>query len=266
MSEAQIKHEQETRKVKAEKVLITCPMVGGIYDQEPDHWLRSFLAIIANVRQLGWTYAPYFPQRKTWEQAGNMMFDIAFENEFTYILRLDDDIWGIGLDYVTKLYQADKDVIGACYATRYYPYVLAALNKVDKETDILQLWNTQNQGLKEAEGQGVQEVDQIGFGMTLIKVEPFKLMERPIFPKDMSCPDDTWFAHVCAKNNIKQYVNMDLNMCHRHVTCFNRKYLNNAEARMMLQAGQIKADGTYYNNDMIEKFGEDGMKDIGMLK
>jgi hypothetical protein len=251
---------------KAEKVLICCPMIGGIADTDPNQWLRSLLSVIADVRKLGWSYAPYFPTRKTWAEAANLMFDIAFENEFTYILRMDDDIWGAGLDYISKLYAADKAVIGCAYPTRYYPYVLAALNKADPKDDVIELWNGQRQGLQETVGTGVQKVDLIGFGLTLIKVEPFKLLPRPLFPEKMDCPDDTYFSKICSEAGIEQYVHMDLRINHRHVNIFNRKYLNNADARMMLQAGQIKADGTYYSKDMIEKFGEDGTLDLGTLK
>ena len=250
---------------KPVKVLISCPMVGGIYDTNPNRWLRSYLTIIADVRRLGWTYAPYFPERMSWFEAMNSTFDLAFENEFDYILRLDDDIWGVGLDYISKLYAADKDVIGACYAIRHFPYVLAALNRINTTEDVIETWQTKRQNFVEADGDGVQPVEMIGFGLTLIKVEPFKLLSRPLFPKTPGCPDDTWFAKVCMDNNIKQFVHMDLKLAHRDITPYNRKYMYNADARFLLQSGSMKDDGSVMAKNLIDKFGVDGRKEIGTL-
>jgi hypothetical protein len=179
---------------------------------------------------------------------------------------MDDDVWGIGGTYFSQLYDADKDVIGALYATRYFPYVYAALNRVDKTKDLLEAYEQKENFLEEAKGKGIQKVELMGFGMTLIKVAPFKLVKRPLFPKEEICPDDTYFASICMKNNIEQFVHMNLKMAHREITPMNRVYLMNADARMMLQNGIIKDDGkNEFISKLVATFGEDGTKNIDQL-
>ena len=250
--------------VPPKKILVAVPTRG--IDPDPNKWLKSYLGVLNDIRSRGFTHAPMFLYQNTWFSAMNKVFNTAFAYDFDYILRMDDDVWGIGGDYFSRLYDADKDVIGALYATRYFPYVYAALNKVDKTKDILKSYENKENYLTEARGTGIQKVDLIGFGMTLIKVAPFRLVERPLFPKEEICPDDTYFADICEKNGIEQYVHMDLKMAHREVTPMNRVYLMNADARMMLQNGIIKDDGTNeFVSKLVGTFGADGLKDLDKL-
>lgn len=250
--------------IQPKKVLVAIPTMG--IEQDPNKWLKGYLNVLNDIRSIGLTHAPMFIYKNTWFEAMNKVFNVAFSHDFDYILRMDDDVWGIGTDYFSRLFDADKDVIGALYATRYFPYVYAALEKVDKTKDLLIAYQNKENYLKEVTGTGIQPVDLIGFGMTLIKVDPFRMVERPIFPKDEICPDDTYFAKICQDANIQQYVHMDLKMAHREITPMNRVYLMNADARMMLQNGLIKDDGTNdFIGRLVEAFGADGKKDIDKL-
>jgi hypothetical protein len=248
------------------KILVAVPTMG--IDSDPNRWLKSFLNVINDIRSNGLTHAPLFIHRDHWYPAMNKIFNVAFSHDFDYILRMDDDVWGIGHQHFSKLYEAQKDVIGALYPTRYFPYVYAALNRVDNTKDLVEAYREKENFLTEVKGEGIQKVDLIGFGMTLIKVEPFKLVPRPLFPEIEECPDDTYFAKICQDNKIEQYVHMDVKMAHREVTPMNRVHLMNADARMMLANGILKSD-PYNKNPFIDKlvdaFGVDGTKDINKL-
>ena len=254
----------ETSLVEPKKILVAVPTLG--IDSDPNKWLKSYLNVLNDIRSRGLTHAPMFCYRSTWFEAMNKIFNIAFSHGFDYILRMDDDVWGVGLDYFSKLYDADKDVIGALYPIRYFPYVYAALNLVDQEKDIIKAYGYKESNFKEVQGTGIQKVDLIGMGMTLIKVKPFMLIERPLFPDKELCPDDTYFAYICRKNKIDQHVHMECRMAHRDVTPMNRIYLMNADCRMMLQNGIVKPDPKNpFNEKMIEAFGQDGKKDLDKL-
>lgn len=217
--------------MKDKKVLIACPTLG--LDPDPDRWLNSLVKILNNVRKEGFTHAIFCPYRVGWWQANNSIWDAAFENKFDYILRIDDDIHGVPYDAFSKLLAADKDVIGAAYCNRRFPYTVAALIRNEQKSiidifrgDALSMQAVQWHGYK---GTGVERVELIGFGMTLIKVRPFRFLERPIYKGDEVCPDDSYFAQICLDNEIEQYVHWGVRLKHAHVTFANAGFLYNAD-------------------------------------
>jgi hypothetical protein len=246
------------------KVLIAMPTLG--LDPDPNRWLRFMLNITNDIRKAGMSHASMFPYKETWWPACNQIWNTAFQNNFDYILRIDDDVWGGRQDAFRALVEADKDVIGAAYPMRMFPYQICAFDRVNKSGNVVDIWNKETVlGMSEVRGTGVQPCDLIGFGMTLIKVEPFKYLERPIYKGEQNCPDDTYFAQGCIDAGIQQFVHMDVMLGHRDVTPSNRMYLFNSDARMYLRTGHIKS-GVKFHDDLIELFGEDGMKDIDKIK
>lgn len=212
-------------------VLIACPTRG--LNQDPQQWLASLIVILNDVRKSGFTHATYFPYQMNWWDANNEIWNIALRHKFTHILRIDDDVWNVPMDGFSKLYAADKDVIGAAYPNRRFPYTVCALNRTTEDSLVdtssqgnLTLKAVQNYGYA---GEDILPCDLVGFGMTLIKVAPFKYLERPMYKGQETCPDDTYFAQVCLDNNIKQFVHFGVRLHHRHVTFANNGHLYNAD-------------------------------------
>lgn len=218
--------------MSAKRILIACPTLSGI-NPDPALWLNTLLLIVAGVRKAGFDYAVFCPYRLGWWPANNQIWDIALSKQFDYILRLDDDVHGGNPDDFTKLYEADKDVIGAAYPARRFPYKVCALMKTTQESLVesdkkanLTLEAAQPFGYK---GDEIQEVDLIGFGMTLIRVLPFKYIPRPIYKGVEECNDDSYFAQLCKEYGIKQYVHWGVRLKHQHVTLENAGHLFNAD-------------------------------------
>lgn len=214
------------------KVLIACPTLG--LDPDPDRWLNSLMKILNDVRRNGFTHAIFCPYRQNWWPANNEIWDAAFTNKFDYILRIDDDIHGVPYDGFTKLLEADKVVIGAAYPNRRFPYTVQAMLRRDPSRSLIETFNKNEQTLESVQfhgytGTDIEQVDLIGFGMTLIKVAPFKYMERPMYKGDEICPDDSYFAQICLDNNIPQYVHWGVRLKHAHVTFANSGHLFNAD-------------------------------------
>jgi len=214
------------------KVLIACPTLG--LDPDPDRWLNSLLKILNNIRREGITHALFAPYRQNWWPANNEIWDVAFANKFDYILRIDDDIHGVPVDGFSKLFNANKTVIGAAYPNRRYPYTVQAMLRKDPSKSLIETFDKNEQTLESVQfhgytGDDIQKVDLIGFGMTLIKVAPFKYLERPIYKGDEVCPDDSYFAQICLDNNIPQYVHWGVRLNHAHVSFANSGHLFNAD-------------------------------------
>ncbi len=214
------------------RVLIAMPTLG--LDPDPDRWLNSLLKILNAVRRTGMTHAVFCPYRQSWWPANNEIWDVAFREKFDYILRIDDDIHGVASEAFEKLLAADKDVIGAAYPNRRFPYTVCALIRRDPEIDFIKGFSLNHMNLQSIqfhgyEGKAIEQVELIGFGMTLIKVAAFKWLERPMYKGDEVCPDDSYFAQICLDNGIKQYVHWGVRINHAHVTFHNSGHLYNAD-------------------------------------
>lgn len=251
------------------RILLACPTLGIGVMPDPETWLITLVRIIDGIRKAGYSRACYFPYRRGWWESNNNIWQMAFQHDFDYILRIDDDIWGARPEYIQSLLDAQVDVIGASYPIRQFPYSMCAFNREDKNKSLVDSWLQRKENpsaMSEVTGSGVRPCDLVGFGMTLIKVAPFRALNRyPMYQSPDNCPDDTYFAQLCLDNGIQQYVNLDLKLCHREVTPINRVYLFNAEARAMLNAGLINPGNTFHDS-LINTFGEDGKKDFGQLK
>ena len=251
---------------KAKKILIACPTL-GIWD-DPQKWLTLLLTVLNDIRRMRVGHACFFPYRLAWAPANNAIWNVAFQQEFDYILRLDDDVWGLDPGLLQKLFDADKDVVGARYPMRHFPYSNCEFNRTDKTKSLIQSFLDRRDdpaALVENREEGVVPVDLVGFGMTLIKVAPFRMVERPIYRGEEVCPDDTYFAQLCIENGIQQYVCTEVNLCHRDVTPLNRLFLFNADARWMIRSGIIHPGNKWYD-ELIALFGDDGQKDFRTLK
>jgi len=218
------------------RVLVACPTLG--LNPDPDIWLNSLIRILNGFRRENFTHAVFCPYKQLWWQANNLIWDCAFSEKFDYILRIDDDIHGVPDDAVSMLLNANKDVIGAAYCNQRYPYTVNAMVRSADDT-FANIYKGSTKAYVQSvqwhgyEGTGVEHVELIGFGMTLIKVAPFKFLERPMYKGEEDCPDDSYFAQVCLDNKIEQFVHWGVRLKHRHVTFQNAGHLYNADTLEM---------------------------------
>lgn len=224
---------------KKKRVLVACPTLG--LDPDPNQWLNALIAIQRNITRMGFDQACIFPYRQTWWDANNQIWNLAFEHKFDYILRLDDDIHSVPDGAFSDLLAADKDVIGAAYPNRRFPFFVSAMDRT-KPKSFIDICLTDDRCLKYVVGEGVVPCELVGFGMTLIKTAKFKFLERPMYRGQENVPDDTYFAQVCLDNNIKQFVHMGVKIAHRHVTFDNAGYLYNAEVMRLQRIEQAQAN------------------------
>ena len=223
-------------------ILITTPTLA--LDPNPFNYQSSLLKVINQIqaREMGLAYLPVY--RQLWWAANNLAWDTALSNHFEYILRIDDDIHQIPDDAVGKLLDAGKDVIGAAYPSRRWPYMTNAMNRT-KDISLIEIAANNDRCLQyvtekdpNAEGD-IVPCELVGFGMTLIKTEKFKLLPRPIFlGNEDVCPDDTYFAQLCLDHGIKQYVHYGVRVSHAHVDYMNQMYLYNAGVFERINRGE----------------------------
>ncbi len=259
--------EQQPKQEKPKMVLVACPTLG--LDPNPDRWLVSLLATLVNIRKNRMAFMVHCPYRMSWWKANNQIWDIAFNNDFDYILRMDDDVWAVPPDAFTRLLNYDKAVVGIAYPLRHFPYSIAAMNRVRTDKTIIEchIDGDKDPGaMQETTGTGLQKAELVGMGYTLMKVDAFRHIERPLFKGEEVCPDDSYFAQLCLDHGIQQWVDMDIRAAHREVTPANRGYLFNADARFMIVNRAVQPGMSPFDDQLIDMFGIDGKKDLGTLK
>lgn len=211
-------------------ILIFTPTLG--LNPDPFAYQSSLLKVINQIqaRNMGLAYFPTY--RQLWHQSNNMAWDCALTHGFEYILRIDDDIHSIPDDAVAKLLDADKDVIGAAYPSRRWPFFTVAQNRT-KDKSIIEICVTDDRCLQYVappadQPDAIVQCELIGFGMTLIKTAPFSMLDRPLYMGNEDVPDDSYFSQLCLDNGIKQYVHFGVKVAHAHVDYNNNGFLYNA--------------------------------------
>lgn len=212
-------------------VCVAVPTLG--LDQDPSRWLTSFIYVQKQLQHLGFEIGYCFPYRASWREANNAVFDMARDAGFEYLLRMDDDVWNVPQDAIKRLMEAGKPVIGAAYPTRHFPYSVCAYRlspeAVAAGQTAIDIWKKQASGCVPVHGSGVQQVDLVGFGLTLVRLRDIAAFPRQMFEGMGSVPDDTWFAQLCKDHGVSQWVHMDVQLNHRHVTPWNCDALQAAE-------------------------------------
>ena len=263
--DSNIKHPPEKKegKVSDWKILIACPTFG--LDPHPGKWLLSLLTVAQDLKRAGIEYGFKFPYRKTIHKAENEIIKFALTGGYTHILRMDDDVWGIESGDVLKLLAADKEFISAVMFVRGFPYSRCAFVKADPKMSLVECEKRGRGTLLEADGEGVTPVDLTAFPFTLWKTSLFSGMKYPWFDDTRPESPDAQFCDKCKAAGIQPFVHMDIQINHQHVTPWNRLALFNAEARELLMKRKIDPSSPFYPT-LVELFGEDGCKDLYILK
>lgn len=246
------------------KILIGCPTFG--LDPDPRRFMNSLLTVINDLHRAGCATSYFFPYRRRVQEADNEIIMRALMNDFTHILRMDDDVWGVKRGDIIKLLEADKDFISGVAYGASFPYAKFACRKKPGTTlSLYEIGKTKGDYLDEVTGEGIQPTDLSATPFTLWKTSLFQKLLYPFFDPALPGAPDAPFCDKCLAIGVQPYVHMDIQLNHRAVTPWNRIYLYEAEIRQALFTKQIDPAEPGYP-ELVEKFGEDGMKDLLMIK
>jgi hypothetical protein len=282
-------------------VLMACPTFG--LEPNPGKWHTTFICALNEFSLRGWKVMTWCPYRRPVVDADNEITSMAITQGYDYIFRMDDDISGFQDGFVNKLIDADKDIISGAMYTAGFPYSRCAFKKKDKSKTLIEIYEKKLMELEEVEGSGIQPCDMTATPFTLIKTSIFEKIYAPYYgstqsseitrrklttildlveggelskekavndileeTRDRKAAPDSCFFQKLLDAEIQPYVHMGVQVNHRHVTPWNRHYLYNAEARAMMQNGLIKDKESAIYKTLAEQFGEDGKKDLLMLK
>jgi hypothetical protein len=129
-------------------------------------------------------FALWTPNRMTIDTCRNMACKVALENEFDYVMMVDDDVL-VPFDAYGKMVAADKDIVAGWTIIRGYPY--NNMHFIYNENKDLTYYN-------EHEPEGMLDVDAVGCSLTLIKCELLKKINPPYFVTGTNNTEDIYFC------------------------------------------------------------------------
>lgn len=184
---------------------------------EPD----CFGSVFDNATHMPEGYKPglFMPVEYSVDIARNWCVLHAIENQYDYIMWVDSDNI-IPRDAVKKLIGSGKDIISGVYA-----------KKLIGSKDVILLNKDKEQGYKflttEVVNTGIIEVDAVGFGCVLVKVDVFrKLFEitgRGWFKtnQELGVGEDIYFCEKAKEIGYKVYADTSVLCGHKGTVNFN---------------------------------------------
>jgi len=233
-------------KVKGEvaipKILIGIPILSWTHE-----FAQSFLSFWTDLMtyqhkgrkfHVGYQFMYRVPVHK----AEETLAQLAVDSGCTHLLLMDDDIYDVTVKDFLTLLDADKDVVAGIMHTSGFPYAMCAFRRYNSKTKVAdqpilkgpaRLYEVPPEQRK-----GLQKVDLIPFGFTLIKTSVFKDMKKPWFSSDNQAPTDSWFADRMLTKKRTYYAHFDVWLNHRGITRYNQPLW----VQMGLQKAQQNSD------------------------
>lgn len=166
-----------------------------------------------------------FKYRRPVHLAEEELAQDALDAGCTHLLLMDDDIYDVTAQDMLKLLDADKDVIGGIMFTSKFPHAMCAFRRYAQDTTVAEQPTLKSSlRLYEIPGEqrvGIQPVDLIPFGFTLIKTDVFSRIPKPWFKCNTDAPTDSWFADSVLDANLQYFCHFDVWLNHNGVSRFN---------------------------------------------
>lgn len=212
---------EENNLIPIPKILIGVPILAWTHE-----FALSFLKFwtdLMTYQQSGRKFHVgfEFKYRRPVQLAEEELAQMAIDSGCTHILLMDDDIYDVTAKDFISLLEADKDVVGGIMFTSGFPHAMCAFRRYDLTKSVAEQPN-----LKEScrlyevpveQRVGLQMVDLIPFGFTMIKTSVFKKIPKPWFKCDTTAPTDSWFADSIINSGLEYYANFDVWLNHRGV-------------------------------------------------
>ena len=148
----------------------------------------------------------FCPQSYSIDASRNLIVEHALEIGYDYIMWIDSDMI-LPKNTLTTLTSHDKDIVSGVYAYK----LIGAENAVtkrfkDKAKDIYE-----DIPLKEiTESKRLIEVDGVGFGCVLTKVDVFQHIKKPWFRYTPNMGEDIYFCRKAQKAGYQVYLDTSI--------------------------------------------------------
>jgi len=142
--------------------------------------------------------------------ARNLAVETAIKGNADYILWIDDDMWiPPNTHILEKLLDHDKDIVAPLFFVRRPPYMPLLFKRKVMADGMYTTFNN----IMDYEP-GLHQVDGIGFGVVLTKVDVFRRLEPPYFVMSDTFGEDLFFCNKAINANFKIYCDTTIKVGH----------------------------------------------------
>jgi hypothetical protein len=176
------------------------------------------------------------PMWRPLHKAQNTIVEAARHWRCEYILFVEDDQWGFPVDGLDLLLSYGKDVVGLPTYKKEYPFLPINGRRVTSGDSLLE-----KNGLNSFFGTGVETVDLISFGFTLVRTDVFDRIKNPFELPYADNPADSYFSQYCDDAGIEKWVDFSFIINHGDLSAKEVPYRRQMEEMM---AGGIEPGRT----------------------
>lgn len=141
------------------------------------------------------------------------MAKTALVSNCDFLFMLDDDMI-CDDDLFEKLYASQKDIIAPLAFTRNFPHKPVIYNCIEGWDTVSQTEHFTNYAVMNYPKNSLKEVDAVGFGAVLIKVDCFRKMAQPWFMNPYKTGEDINFCYEAKKYGFKTWVDTRVKLGH----------------------------------------------------
>lgn len=189
------------------KILIAIPTSRDIE-------IQSAASLIGMDRPEGARIGVFCPQSYSIDASRNLIVEHALEIGYDYILWIDSDMI-IPKNTLIQLLSHDKDIVSGVYAYKLLPTQGQGRNAVAKRYKKDAKDTYEDISLSEIrESERLMEIDGVGFGCVLTKVDVFKNIKKPWFRYTPNMGEDIYFCRKAQKAGYKVYLDTSIRCGH----------------------------------------------------
>ena len=206
--------EYELREIQGrgerERILIGIPGFDGVQAEAQE----SIMSMIFRAgRDLtDYDVALSIPTKREQFRARNHLVRMAIDNGCTWLLMLDDDMI-VPANLLERLMAHDKDVVGALYYQRGGAYHPVIMRRHENEMGEFrgEFYSPVDPVIKQP---GLHEVDIIGGGCMLFKVEVFDKIQEPYFWWEATSGTDIQICSNLKKAGVEIWIDTSIELGH----------------------------------------------------
>lgn len=163
----------------------------------------------------------FCPQSYSIDASRNLIVEHALEIGYDYIMWIDSDMI-IPKNTLIQLLSHDKDIVSGVYAYKLLPTAGQGRNAVAKRFKKDAKDTYEDISLSEIrESERLMEIDGVGFGCVLTKVDVFKNIKKPWFRYTPTMGEDIYFCRKAQKAGYKVYLDTSIKCGHVGSVNFN---------------------------------------------
>ena len=184
--------------------------------------IQCAASIIGMDRPDGARIGVFCPQSYSIDASRNLIVEHALEIGYDYILWIDSDMI-IPKNTLVQLLSHDKDIVSGVYAYK----IIGGKNAVAKRFKKGAKDTYEDIPLAEIrESEQLMEIDGVGFGCVLTKVDIFRNIKKPWFKYSPNMGEDIYFCRKAQKAGYKVYLDTSILCGHVGAVNYNIKEVN----------------------------------------